>query len=166
MVIIDLFLQLVSINHQGSLTGLVPAMYINRDGQEVENPDPEHAGLHIRSRLGKTVKAVIPSDHLAFQMGETEQIHSGGILRATPHCVRAARGPKAVGVSRETLAVFMEPMWGEPMNIPKGTSEENAKYGSSKKFMPPGVPPLESRWNPKMNFGEFTKKTIETYTIY
>ncbi len=141
-------------------------MYLNEQGEEVKNPDPQRAGLYIRSRQGHTIQAVIPADHLAFQMGETQQIHSGGILRATPHCVRAAQGPAARGISRETLAVFMEPMWDEEMRIPMSTTEENAKYGSSKKFMPPGVPPLEARWQPNMTFGEFTKKTIEVYTVY
>jgi len=42
---------------------------------------------------------------------ETSQIHTGGILQATPHAVRgcdpALEGCK--GVSREAFAVFMEP---------------------------------------------------------
>lgn len=43
------------------------------------------------------------------QVGEAMQVHSGGALRATPHYVRAAKGPKAAGVARNTFAVFMQP---------------------------------------------------------
>lgn len=42
---------------------------------------------------------------------ETSQIHTGGILQATPHAVRGC-DPNiegCIGLSRETCAVFMEP---------------------------------------------------------
>jgi len=58
-------------------------------------------------------KVPIPADCLAFQIGETAQIHSGGLMQATPHCVRGAQGKAAEGISRETFAVFMEPQWAE-----------------------------------------------------
>lgn len=54
------------------------------------------------------------------QVGEAMQVHSGGLLRATPHYVRAAYGPGAVGVSRDTFAVFMQPSVSEPMDAPAG----------------------------------------------
>ena len=47
--------------------------------------------------------------HLLLQVGESMQIHSGGLLRATPHFVRSASSPAAAGVSRNTFAVFMQP---------------------------------------------------------
>lgn len=37
----------------------------------------------------------IPSDHLAIQCGECLQIVTGGLLVATPHCVRASESPDA-----------------------------------------------------------------------
>eukprot|EP00983_Pelagomonas_calceolata_P076138 1153289-Pelagomonas_calceolata.AAC.5 len=48
------------------------------------------------------------------------QVHSGGALRATPHCVRAAAGPAAAGVARNTFAVFMQPDVDAPMDAPEG----------------------------------------------
>ena len=45
-------------------------------------------GLYIRTRKSELIKVNIPSDCLAFQIGETAQIHSGGILQATPHSVK------------------------------------------------------------------------------
>jgi isopenicillin N synthase-like dioxygenase len=125
-------------NDHGSLTGLCPAMYINRSSEEVANPDSS-SGLYIRSRTGNLVQVKIPADYLAFQIGETAQIHSGGCLQATPHCVRAAQGPAAAGVSRETFAVFMEPMWDEQMDIPQGADISNVQSGSSSKYLPKGI---------------------------
>jgi isopenicillin N synthase-like dioxygenase len=104
-------------NDHGSLTGLVPAMYFDADGKQIACPDPA-AGLYILTRHGQTVKVLMPSDCLGFQIGETAHVHSGGKLLATPHCVRAAN---VAGVSRSTLAVFMEPMMFESMNIPACT---------------------------------------------
>jgi isopenicillin N synthase-like dioxygenase len=78
-------------NDHGSLTSLVPAMYFNAEGKEVPAPD-QQAGLYIRSRQGKIVKALMPgANTLGFQMGEAQQIHSGGYLMATPHCVMVRR---------------------------------------------------------------------------
>jgi hypothetical protein len=54
------------------------------------------------------------------QVGEALQIHSGGLLMATPHYVRTAVGPGAAGVSRSTFAVFMQPGVKEPMDVPPG----------------------------------------------
>jgi len=151
-------------NDHGSLTGLVPAMYINKDGKQVPNPDPK-SGLYVQSRNGKEIKAAVPSDCLAFQIGETACVHSGGLLQATPHAVRAATGPASYGISRETFAVFMEPNMDEPMNIPDGSKPEDVILGSSAEFLPKGVPVLEKRWNnnERMDFGEFTDRTLKSY---
>jgi hypothetical protein len=62
-------------------SGLTPAMFVNENTitldpfdfkvlDELEaSPDPD-AGLYIRARSGKIVKAVIPKYCLAFQTGE------------------------------------------------------------------------------------------------
>lgn len=147
-------------NDHGSLTGLTSAMYLDDAGQEKENKD-KMAGLYIKGRKGQLVKAAFPSDRLAFQIGETAQIHSGGILQATPHAVRGSSDPS---VSRETFAVFMEPNWDELMNIPVGMDLERAQGKEALKHLPPGVPPLSRRWSGnKQDFGEFTEATIKSY---
>eukprot|EP01087_Luapelamoeba_hula_P008758 TRINITY_DN2214_c0_g1_i1.p1 TRINITY_DN2214_c0_g1~~TRINITY_DN2214_c0_g1_i1.p1 ORF type:complete len:282 (+),score=45.06 TRINITY_DN2214_c0_g1_i1:319-1164(+) len=149
-------------NDHGSLTALVPAMYIDKEGKEVPNPDPT-SGLYIKSRSGDVVKGVVPLDHIAFQIGETACVHSGGWLHATPHCVRGATGPQAKGVSRETMAVFMEPEWAEPMNVPPGRTLEDVTHGSAAQYLPKGVPTLASRWKPEHDFGKFTEITLTSY---
>jgi len=146
-------------NDHGSITGLVSAIYMNKNGDIVNNTDSE-AGLYIRSRKSELVKVSIPPDHIAFQIGETAQVHSGGILQATPHAVR---GSKVPDISRETFAVFMEPMWMEPMNTPDGIAADAAQSQSAAANLPKGVPPLTSRWELSQTFGDFTKKTLDSY---
>lgn len=130
-----------------------------------KSPDPT-AGLYIRSRKGELVKATIPSDHLAFQIGETAQVHSGGLLQATPHAVR---GCSMSGISRATFAVFMEPEWDCPMTVPDGMSPEATQSTTSAEFLPKGLPPLRSRWGTDAcpfttcDFGAFTNVTLGAY---
>ena len=52
------------------------------------------------------------------------QVHSGGILRATPHYVRSAAVHGSQCVSRNTFAVFMQPGVQEPLACPEGTVQE------------------------------------------
>jgi isopenicillin N synthase-like dioxygenase len=77
-------------NDHGSLTGLTPAMYLDAEGREVTHP-ADSSGLYVYSRRGEMIKVNIPAGHLAFQIGETAQVHSGGVLQATPHAVMATR---------------------------------------------------------------------------
>mmetsp|Transcript_29811 Transcript_29811/g.55241 ORF Transcript_29811/g.55241 Transcript_29811/m.55241 type:complete len:397 (+) Transcript_29811:22-1212(+) len=146
-------------NDHGSLTGLVAAIFTDDDGNIVQNTDPE-AGLYIRNRKSEVVKVGIPPTHLAFQIGETAQIHSGGILQATPHAVR---GSSAQGVSRQTFAVFMEPNWDEPVQCPSEISPDDAQSQNAAKNLPKGVPPLHKRWNNSMDFSEFALATLAEY---
>jgi hypothetical protein len=126
---------------------------------QVPCPDKK-AGLYIRSRAGEIVRVALPSDVLAFQIGETAQIHSGGVLQATPHSVQASSAP---GVSRSTLAVFMEPEPHYPMTAPVGSEHGRILRGMSGELLPPGVPPLRGRWSEADDFGEFSHKTLSSY---
>ncbi|KAK9901379.1 hypothetical protein WJX75_009476 [Coccomyxa subellipsoidea] len=133
-------------NDHGSLTGLVSAMY-TKEGAPVENPDAD-SGLYIRDRNGRIVRATIPADHIAYQMGEAMQVHSGGMLRATMHCVRGATGPAAAGVTRHSFAVFMQPRWDEAMALPGGAQASEMGVG---------------RFRPGLNFGQFSELTVKHY---
>lgn len=144
-------------NDHGSLTALCPGMFMTADGKEVPSPDPQ-AGLYVHTRTGVTVKASVPTDCMAFQIGETAQIHSGGVLQATPHCVMG--GTKS-GFTRESFAVFTEPNWDAIMDVPEGVAPEKARMGSRKELLPAGVPMLEARWDPGCTFADFTDKTLK-----
>lgn len=72
-------------------------------------------------------------------------------------------------MSRETFAVFMEPMWTEPMACPPGIPPADAQSQSAAANLPRGVPPLSSRWRdhgpdaPAQTFGEFSDETLKAY---
>jgi len=153
-------------NDHGSLTALCPAIYVDKkSGEVIPSPDPT-AGLYIRSRQGKLIKPSMPKGALLYQIGETAQIHSGGLLQATPHAVK---GANVSGVSRETFAVFMEPEWNEAMTLPQGASSDIVEQPTTEQFLPRGVPPLSMRWGTDKcpfttcNFGDFSKETFACY---
>ncbi|KAL9261688.1 hypothetical protein AKJ16_DCAP08227 [Drosera capensis] len=129
----------------GSLTGLTWAMYL-RDGEQIPCPDSA-AGLYIKSRTDQLVKVVYGEDEIAYQIGETTEILSGGYLCATPHCVRAARGEEASGLERSTFALFMQPDWNEVLKFPENVHihQELIKSNSS------------------LTFGEYTEKLLDKY---
>ncbi|GFH32487.1 DIOX_N domain-containing protein, partial [Haematococcus lacustris] len=110
-------------------------------------PDPA-AGLYIRNRRGQVVQVAIPADHIAFQVGEALQVHSGGLLCATPHYVRGARGPGTADLARNTFAVFMQPDVAVPMDTPEGVTDEQVAVG---------------QWRRGQTFGEFSTATFEQY---
>jgi len=152
-------------NDHGSLTGLVAAEYRTESGDLVPCPDPD-AGLYITSRIGDIIKASVDPSHLIFQIGETAQVHSGGLLQSTPHAVRGCSSRKASGISRQTFAVFMQPSWDELMSVPEGADPELTQSNTAAQSLPAGVPRLRARWGTEecafttCNFGAFTNETL------
>mmetsp|Transcript_2441 Transcript_2441/g.4866 ORF Transcript_2441/g.4866 Transcript_2441/m.4866 type:complete len:343 (+) Transcript_2441:2377-3405(+) len=124
----------------GSLTCLTKAMYFDEiSGQEVENPGDD---LAIETRENHIVRVSIPKDAIAFQVGQAAQIHSGGLLKATPHCVTYSERPH---LSRATYALFLQPEPSIPMMPPKGIQ----------------AGPLPNQYKPGMKFTDFTKATVD-----
>ena len=127
------------------------------------SPDPQ-AGLYVKSRQGQIHKVVAPPNSLLFQIGETAQIHSGGVLQATPHAVC---GANIAGISRTAFAVFMEPNMDEVMSSPLDSSI--AQTNEAAQSLPKGVPPLKKRWGTDRcpfttcSFGDFTHATLNEY---
>ena len=69
-------------NDHGTLTGLCSAMYIDEDDNEVDPTtiEDDQSGLFAMNRNHEQIRIKIPRDSLAFQIGESAQIHSGGKL--------------------------------------------------------------------------------------
>jgi hypothetical protein len=69
-------------NDHGTITGLCSAMYLDKDYNEVDPASIEDdvSGLFAMNRQSEEVRIKIPRDSLAFQIGESAQIHSGGRL--------------------------------------------------------------------------------------
>jgi isopenicillin N synthase-like dioxygenase len=127
-----------------AITALTRAIYMDKNGNVIENKD-EKAGLYIRARGGEVVKVSWREDQLAFQIGEAAQALSGGVLVATPHCVRASAHSN---VARATMAVFMSPEGDVSLAPPEGVSISEC-----------GVDGLE----PAMNFNAFSSKRYKQY---
>eukprot|EP00884_Botryococcus_braunii_P010354 jgi/Botrbrau1/1931/Bobra.0005s0032.4 len=124
----------------GSLTGLVAAQFMQGD---IQVPSPnDGSGLHVKNRKGVVFRVTFPSNRLAFQIGEVMQILSGGILKATPHYVKAGSTP---GVSRDTFALFMQPWLDEVLDPPCGCGREEVEIGE---------------WLPGMTFGTLAQRTF------
>jgi len=78
--------------------------------------------------------------------------------------VRGCAGAAAGGVSRATMAVFLQPEHGCVMSPPPGADAAAVLRGARGELLPPGVPPLLSRWAPETDdFGTFTARTLAAY---
>lgn len=92
-------------------------------------------------------RIAIPPHMMAFQLGESTQIHTGGYLQATPHCVVRSEEIAGKKVGRDTFALFMEPNYLERMKTPDGIPPE--KVYSTKAYK---IPPLKDRWDNNIFF--------------
>ena len=193
-------------NDHGSLTGLVPGMFIDQEGRNVREhiasmmstgniteeaqdfalcvaDHLKRAGLYIASRKGEVIKVDLgdkPQNSMLFQIGETAQIHSGGILQATPHSVRGIKldasnplkkeiAQYLLGISRESFAVFMEPEFDAAMRAPTGVEKDNVQSAAAVAKLPSGCPPLLARIGTKecpfttCDFGTFSTITYKKF---
>lgn len=148
----------------GSLTALVAPLFLDSNGREVD-VNTEGSGLYVCTRAGDVVEVSYSANELAFQIGETSQILTGGLLQATPHAVR---GSALTGVSRETFAVFMEPEYDYCLSVPAGVNAGCVQSSRSEGALPAGVPKLADRWGTERcphecTFGQFTEATLEAF---
>lgn len=136
-------------NDHSCLTALCSSYYMDaRDAtKEIDCPDTA-AGLYARTRQGEELKIPIPRDALAYQIGESSQILTGGFLRATPHAVQALQYPESQHTIRDTFAVFMQPNHDKAMEPPAGVAADAVAVG---------------QWKSGMSYGQFSKITIEHY---
>ena len=130
------------------------------------NNNNDHVGgLYIQARNGQCVRIPIPVDCCAFQIGETAQILSGGLLRATPHAVFPPAHPF---VSRESFALFLEPEWEEVLVVPSsrsieeccGSDDDDDDDDDSTTRL--GLRPISERYQVGQTFGDFHLATVST----
>ncbi len=153
-------------NDSGFLTALAGDLYVDHATGDVLPPsriDPR-AGLYVADRSGESIKVTIPEDCMAVQIGECLQILTGGVVVATPHCVRGPRpgwnegGMNAAGIS---FPCFVDAKPTFPLTMPGGCRRGDvlgSGVGRDK------VPPLEERWMENgMTFGEFLQTSFEKY---
>lgn len=131
--------------------------------QTCEAPDG-HSALQIMDTHGNTAFLTISPDCLVVQVGEAAQILSGGELVARAHCV--LRPTQASDVSRETMAVFLQPAWNRVLTLPhqlEKQSGEGMLGGGLASIVEAHIPNLSSRWTNGCTFAEFSKKTTNKY---
>lgn len=177
-------------NDSGFLTALAGDLYVDHDtGYCVPNPDP-HAGLYVLDRNQVCHRLELPPDCVMVQIGECTQIVTGGIVAATPHCVRGIQLPTmtvtttlsdAGNVARISMACFVDTPPQFPLRVPLGSSRSavlaagasgSASSSSCKDNddddrswgLRQRVPPLDDRWiSDGMTFGDFLQRTFSAY---
>eukprot|EP00429_Kryptoperidinium_foliaceum_P131740 CAMPEP_0176271042 /NCGR_PEP_ID=MMETSP0121_2-20121125/45004_1 /TAXON_ID=160619 /ORGANISM="Kryptoperidinium foliaceum, Strain CCMP 1326" /LENGTH=372 /DNA_ID=CAMNT_0017611191 /DNA_START=55 /DNA_END=1173 /DNA_ORIENTATION=- len=149
-------------NDSGFFTALSPDLYVDDGtGEVIDNPDPE-AGLWVVARSGCSVRVSIPRDCMCVQVGECVQVVTGGVLVATPHCVRGCRPSLTRGrrVARVSCPCFIDTHPSFPLAMPAGGQRDAvlARGLSSK------VPPLGERWtHDGQTFGDFLGASFRRY---
>ena len=141
-------------NDNSIITALAPALFYDAAGSEV--PAPPGAGLKALSRSGAEHRVAPPRGSVLFQIGEAAQILTAGALMATPHAVQAG---ELASCSREAFALFVEPAWDEPLDVPRGCARADAlaDYGET-------IPPLAKRL-PRLPvaFAQFLADSVKEY---
>ena len=122
------------------------------------NVQSSKGGLFAKNRFEEMKKIAIPKNMLGFQLGESTQIHSGGYLEATPHCVVRNEDIAGKKITRNTFALFMQPDFVEEMKVPKGIDVEKAFHTQY------GILQIRDRWTNGMLFKDFHMKTIQHYS--
>lgn len=91
---------------------------------------------------------------MAVQIGETTEIITGGEIKALPHAVLSSGGNKEV--SRNTLALFYDPVPDFPLNLPD-------KY-DEKLFVDNGLTPtLRGRLEKGDTYGDFYIRSLNNF---
>lgn len=125
-------------------------------------PPDGHSSLQVMdSMTGGSTFVAVAADCLVVQVGEAAQILSGGKLVARAHCV--ARPTMAADVSRETMAVFLQPAWERPLMLPMWGAETASQAGGLSTDLETMIPPLTSRWRQGSTFAEFSQETTRQY---
>jgi hypothetical protein len=112
----------------------------------------------IANREGNERKVFIPDDCMGMQIGECLQIISGGLLVATPHCVKGCK--LTPNVARISLPCFIDTPVTFPLSVPQGCSREDVfRHTVAQK-----VPPLSERWlRDGIPFADFLGDSFKSY---
>ena len=140
----------------GGLTILLSPLYLDLMGRNI-NPY-NNCGLYVKSNNNENIKIDIPENCIVIQLGEMLQFFSGGLLRATPHCVRSCLEEY---ITREQFALFMDCSPYKHLTIPDYAEDYNNIVTC--KNLPDGVPTLKKRLANTKTYGEFVNNTINAY---
>ena len=131
-------------------------MYLDAEGKEVQLKS-KSGGLYCKNRFSEVERISIPTNMMAFQLGESTQIQTGGLVEATPHSVVKSNEIAGKNISRNTFVVFIEPHKLQEMRTPEGISPEKVHVNHY------GVRPIKDRWDNGILFKEFENRAQHTY---
>ena len=95
---------------------------------------------------------------MGIQLGECLQIVSGGLLVATPHCVRGCK--RTPGVARISMPCFIDTHVTFPLSAPSGCTRSDVFRNT----VAQKVPPLADRWTKDgVSFAEFLGDSFRAY---
>lgn len=144
------------------LTCLTPALYTDHNGEEIQWSDPA-VGLHGQTKTGEVVKVNVPKDCMIVQIGEAMEVLTGGVIKALPHAVVPLRhtGPGVSPVSRNTMALFIDPVHQDELTIPPERTEGELFMCDTTKGLL--TPKLRGRWLKGDTYGSFYLRSIAAY---
>jgi isopenicillin N synthase-like dioxygenase len=140
----------------GCITILTAPLYYDLEGNIKKKP--KKCGLQIKDRKGNIIQVDIPEDCLALQIGEMFQILSGGLVRATPHCVKSSIESN---ITREQFPLFMDCEPELLVKFPEYSLPREKVVITP--YLPEGVPSLKSRLEGVQNYRDFVVKTLDSY---
>ncbi|KAL2510726.1 2-oxoglutarate (2OG) and Fe(II)-dependent oxygenase superfamily protein [Abeliophyllum distichum] len=158
-----------------------PMFMLSNSNHELEYENPsDHTYLQILDPEKNRVLMVKASmESFIFQVGESADVLSKGMLRATLHCV--CRPKKMKNLSRETFVVFLQPAWSKTFHLSDHPMERLTSSSQDSESCTEGthgaekdsngltqnslqlVPPLHSRLKDGMTFAEFSRVTTKQY---
>jgi isopenicillin N synthase-like dioxygenase len=149
-------------NDNSTITGLVPALWLEEETGSPISTAPTGAGLFVEGRNGEQIEVRPPKDCLGFQIGEASQILSGGVVHATPHMVKGYTSPVgAPKLSRETFAIFIQPNWDGLLAPPPKVEYSAIFEGREESKL---IPALRARLpNVPATFGDFLQGSFKHY---
>ena len=86
---------------------------------------------------------------MAFQLGESTQIQTGGLVEATPHSVVKSNEIAGKNISRNTFVVIIEPHKLQELRTPEGIKPEIVDTNYDE------IQAIKDRWYNGMLFKEF-----------
>jgi isopenicillin N synthase-like dioxygenase len=120
-------------------------------------------GLHGQTKDGEVVKVNVPKDCMIIQIGEAMEILTGGLIKALPHAVLPLRhkGPGVSPVSRNTMALFIDPTHQDELCIPPERTESQLFQCDKTEGLL--TPKLSGRWLRGDTYGTFYLRSLAAY---
>jgi len=145
-----------------AFTGLLPSIYFDPSDPSIE---VDHGkGLQILPYGSSDLESVeLEEDSIGFQIGETAQMLTYGVLRATPHSVQplSTGDDNTTSPSRASFALFMQPDPKYEIFLDDQFHDSVLKPNPN---APQELPDLRHRFSNGMTFAEFAERSFQEFS--